>query len=624
MFYKRLSIVIPIIIVASALFAGKVVLAATGVTARVSVSSSGAQGNQSVTESDPPAISADGRYVVFDSYASNMVAGDTNNSGDVFLRDRQTNTTTRISLASDGTQANDESYLPAISPDGRYVVFASKATNLVIGDTNLASDIFLHDMQTNITTRISLASDGTQANNSSFAPDISANGRYVVFRSLASNLVSGSPVSGIDQIFLRDKQTNTTTHISISSNGTLGNNNSFSPAISADGRYITYYSDASNLVAGDTNGQLDIFLRDTQTNTTTRLSLALNGQQANQSSYFPDISANGRYVVFLSDATNLVVGDTNGLADIFLRDMRTNTTTRLSVAPDGAQGNSFSTGSSISNDGRYVAFASHANNLVVGDTNTIDDIFVRDMLTNVTIRLSLSSNGTQANNDSLYPIISGNGNYVVFQSYANNLVNGDTNGFTDVFVREVGDIPTPTPKPKSAALPATGFAAGRISNLPQQPAAKGYTDQGMSLEISSLNLKSTIVGVPKDGDGGWDLSWLGSNIGYLSGTAFPTWAGNSVLTGHIYDANGQPGPFIHLNRMGWGQQIIIHAWGQQYIYTARSVDGWVDPMNTNALTKHEDYPWLTLITCQGYDDKTDSYRWRTIVRAVLVKILDAP
>jgi LPXTG-site transpeptidase (sortase) family protein len=260
--------------------------------------------------------------------------------------------------------------------------------------------------------------------------------------------------------------------------------------------------------------------------------------------------------------------------------------------------------------------------VIDGDTH----IYLHNMQTKETTLVSASSQGEQGYTHSFDPSISADGRFVVFDSASDNLVAHDTNHVVDVFMREIGTLPasTPAPRARAASLPSTGFAAGRISNLPEQPATKAYTDEGMILNIPALGLKTAIVGVPKDSEGGWDVSWLGNSIGYLSGTAFPTWAGNSVLTGHVYNADGQPGPFVHLDRLKWGQQMVIQAWGQQYIYEVRSVETRVSPSNTSALTKHEAYPWLTLITCQGYDEKTDSYRWRTVVRAVLVKVQDQP
>jgi Tol biopolymer transport system component len=407
------------------------VLAIAGIE-RVSVAADGAQGND---VSFISSISADGRYIAFASAASNLVQGDANGVPDVFVRDRQTNATTLVSLASDGTPGNDASEWPSISADGRYVAFSSYASNLVPGDTNGDWDMFVRDLRTNATTRVSIASDGTQGNaNSSNSPSISADGRYVAFPSNASNLVAGD-TNGKSDIFVRDRQANTTTRVSIASDGTQGNGSSAFPSISADGRYVAFVSSASNLVPGDTNGVWDIFVRDRQANTTTRVSIASDGTQGNDSSYTsPSISADGGYVAFLSIASNLVPGDTNATIDVFVRDRQTNTTTRVSLATDGTQGNGASGWPSISADGRYVAFQSAASNLVPADTNWVSDVFVRDRQTDTTTRVSLAADGTQGNDDAIYTSISADGRYVAFESTASNLVPGDTNSVEDVFV----------------------------------------------------------------------------------------------------------------------------------------------------------------------------------------------
>jgi len=402
---------------------------------RVSVDSSGAEGNG---DSHSPSISADGRYVVFASFASNLVSGDTNNAEDIFLRDTKMGNTTRISVDSNGKQANGDSFDPTISADGRYVAFDSNASNLVSGDTNGVIDVFLRDTQTNTTTRISVDSNGVQGNNYSEFPSISADGRYVAFDSGASNLVSGD-TNGVDDIFLHDKQTGTTTRLSVDSSGKQGNDNSDSPSISADGHYVAFYSYASNLVSGDTNNRVDVFLRDRQAGTTTRLSVNSSGVQGNDDSLNPAISADGRDVAFSSYATNLASGASNGSSNIYLRDTQTASTTRLSANSSGVSGNGDSDFSSISGDGRYVAFSSIASNLVSGDTNGIDDdIFLRDTQMDTITRLSVDSGGLQGNNDSSHPSISGNDLYVVFESNASNLVSGDTNGKSDIFVVPAG------------------------------------------------------------------------------------------------------------------------------------------------------------------------------------------
>jgi LPXTG-site transpeptidase (sortase) family protein len=498
----------------------------------------------------------------------------------------------------------------------------SSATNLVPDDTNGAADVFLRDLQTNTTTRVSVASNGDQAKGSRFSfsyyPAISADGRYVTFMSEASNLVAGDTNEEGD-IFLRDLVQGTTILVSVASDGTQANDSVEAPAVSDDGRYVVFTSDADTLVPGDTNQYPDIFLRDTQTNQTTRLSVAPDGSQLDGVSSADDISGDGRYVVFGSAATNLVDGDTNGAMDIFLRDLQTNTTTRISVGMNGVQENGASYSPAISADGRYVAFISAASNLVAGDTNGQRDTFVYDTQTRTTTRVSVASNGVQANDESRSPAISANGLYAAFVSAASNLVEDDTNGVDDTFLHEIGEKPSPKP----ALLPATGFAPGRITLLPQS-GVTAYSSMSMSLDIPALKLWTAVVRAPKDGNGSWNVLGLGSNIGYLSGTTLPTLKGNSVLAGHFYGANGRPGPFFNLAKMTAGQRIIIHAGGKQYVYQVRLVKTQVSPSNTGILTQHDSRSWLTLVTCSGYDPKTSHYRWRTVVKAVLVNVVNKP
>jgi Tol biopolymer transport system component len=409
-------------------------LAAAPTTERVSVSSSGTQAKRG---SMFPAISADGRYIAFSSKASNLVAGDTNGRPDVFVRDRTTGTTHRVNVSSSGTQANARSSFPAISADGRYIAFLSEASNLVAGDTNGLRDVFVRDRATGTTRRVNVSSSGTQANSRSMSPAISADGRYVAFTSKARNLVAGDTNAAFD-VFVRDRTTGTTHRVSVSSSGTQASGRSRSdfPAISADGRYIAFASTAHNLVAGDTNGKPDVFVRNRATGTTRRVSVSSSGAQANGWwSGFPAISADGRYVAFESNASNLVAGDTNGGSDVFVRDRTSRTTRRVSVSSSGTQANYGGGSPAISADGRYIAFYSSASNLVAGDTNAAFDVFVRDRATGTTQRMNVSSSGTQGNAGSWSPEISADGRYVAFVSHASNLVAGDTNDTFDVFVR---------------------------------------------------------------------------------------------------------------------------------------------------------------------------------------------
>jgi LPXTG-site transpeptidase (sortase) family protein len=170
-----------------------------------------------------------------------------------------------------------------------------------------------------------------------------------------------------------------------------------------------------------------------------------------------------------------------------------------------------------------------------------------------------------------------------------------------------------------AALPATGFAPDRVTALPVQPASQSYAGLGdFWLEIPRLGVQMSIVGIPQSGNT-WDVSWLGSNAGWLQGTAFPTWNGNSVITGHVWNADNTAGPFIYLNTLWYGDRIIIHAWGQQYTYEVRSVMQ-VRPDSVTAAFAHKATPWLTLTTCRSWDANSGTYRYRVLVQAVLVDV----
>ncbi len=406
-----------------------------GTTERVSVDSIGLQAAGDSYFAD---ISADGRYVAFYSLAGNLVPTSSNEVADVFVHDRDTGETAQVSVATDGTQGNDGSYLPAISADGRYVAFESDATNLVDSDTNSATDIFVHDRETGQTTRVSVSTGGAQGNYGSFLADISADGRYVAFESDATNLVSGDLNLSAD-VFVHDRQTGQTERVSVATDGTEGDWDSSAASISGNGRYVAFQSDAANLVAGDTNWWTDVFVRDRQTPATVRISVASDGSQADDGSYSPAISGDGRCVAFDSDATNLVSGDLNVSADVFVRDTQTNTTTRVSLASSGAEGTAHGLylQPAISSDGLYVAYESDAADLVAGDTNGVRDIFLRDRQAGETTRVSLTSEDAQGNGESLGAAISADGLYVAFDSDASNLVPNDTNAAWDVFVRVI-------------------------------------------------------------------------------------------------------------------------------------------------------------------------------------------
>src|ERR1041385_3351135 len=318
---------------------------------RVSVSSAGEQANsRSSTASQTSAISGDGSAVAFDSSASNLVAHDTNGMADVFVREPGADATTRVSLSGSGIQGNRDSLPPsglfinedrggdpAISADGRYVAFISQASNLVALDTNHTEDIFVRDRDGGTIDRVSVDSAGSQANEGSYRPAISSDGRYVAFNSAASNLVAGDTNQAMDT-FVHDLQTGATVRVSIGNGGGQANGPSFGAnAVSGDGRYVAFSSAASNLVTGDTNQNADVFLRDLQAGTTTRVSVGSAEEEGDGGSAWPSISSDGRFVAFHSDATNLVAGDSNGSTDVFVRDLQSGTTSLVSVGAGAVQ-----------------------------------------------------------------------------------------------------------------------------------------------------------------------------------------------------------------------------------------------------------------------------------------------
>ena len=453
---RPVVLVVPVLLAAAALAATAAISAGTAPTTRVSVSTAGAQGN---FDSFAAGISANGRFVVVNSLATNLVPLDTNDRYDVFVRDTATGATTRVSVSSSGAQAAGGkdafggSVSGGVSAAGRYVVFQSDASNLVRGDTNRVEDIFVHDRKTDRTTRLSVDSHGRQANGSSWFPAISADGRYVAFQSLALNLVRGD-TNKLSDVFVRDLTTGKTTRVSVDSRGAQArckadSCESTSPVLSAHGRYVAFQSSATNLVPHDTNRLGDVFVHDRRTGKTIRVSVRSSGKQAggdrtNTGSNAPSISADGRFVAFHSLDTNLVPGDTNRTADIFVRDLKLHRTARVSVSSDEKQANGESLGGlTISPDGRFVAFTSLASNLVPGDANDITDVFLRDLRTGTTTLVSRGIGGVQGNDASAVGgagsglELSNSARVLAFSSWAGNFVPGDTNGRADAFVRKL-------------------------------------------------------------------------------------------------------------------------------------------------------------------------------------------
>ncbi len=413
---------------------------------RVSVTSRGIEGNGGSSAFTAgglwgPALSPEGRWIAFESAASNLVPGDLNAARDVFLHDRWSGSTERVSVDSLAAEANGASGVPALSADGRFVAFESLATNLVAGDTNARRDVFVRDRQTGLTERVSVSTAGVQANNDCFLPSLSADGRYVAFTSIANSLVPGD-AGGFRDVFIRDRQLGTTILASVSTAGVQGNANSIDPRLSADGRTLAFTSLSTNLVAGDVNGMRDIFARDLVLGVTQLISLDSAGLQADFESDHAAVNTDGRYVAFQSGATNLVPGDTNGSRDVFVRDRTLGTTVRVSVNSTGAQSNFFSYFPSISADGQRIAFDSNATGLVPGDSNGSRDVFLHDRSTGLTTRLSVDNAGLQGTGTSALPALSADGLFAVFEAVPAGFVHGDANGAADVFVRAV-DLVTP-------------------------------------------------------------------------------------------------------------------------------------------------------------------------------------
>jgi Tol biopolymer transport system component len=390
-----------------------------------------------------PSMSADGRYIAFQSWADNLDPGDGHDGYDIFVRDRLLGVTEIVSLTWDGQPADGESLEPAISANGRVVVFSSVATNLVADDTNGVRDIFVRDLDAGTTERVSVSSLGEQADADCEWPAVSGDGRYVVFDSTATTLASGN--NGFAQVYLHDRWAQTTTRVSVSGTGEIADWDALKPRISETGRYVLFCSYAGNLAPNDHNNDKDLFLRDLEAGTTERISVAdATGNEGNARSPAappPAITPDGRYVAFTSLASNLVEGDENGLFDIFVRDRELGATELVSVSSSGEQGSDESghslSGLAISADGRYVAFGSLAPNLVPGDTNEVRDVFLRDRLAGTTARISVSPSGEQGDAESGYNAIamSADASVIAFDSSATNFSDLDLDDYMDVFVR---------------------------------------------------------------------------------------------------------------------------------------------------------------------------------------------
>lgn len=434
-------------------------LPAPGFTELISVSSTGIQGDQ---DSQSPSISADGRFVAFVSLAENLVSGDTNTAPDVFVRDRLLETTERVSVSSSGRQGDGPSGLlnlmggPSISGDGRFVAFSSEATNLVRGDRNNTADVFVRDRLTGQTTRVSVATGGAEANAGGTEPDISRDGRFVAFLSNADNIVPDNNFTA--DVFVHDRQTGVTERISEAPDGSDANSQSlFAPRLSAEGRFVYFSSFASNLVAGDPDNQdVDAYLFDRQTQTMTAITSDRPSSQVLNHGTAGGISGDGRYLTFTTQDITFITPDTNGFfEDAWLVDRQTGDEVLVGVNDAGQQGDDSNFAGDVSDDGRFVTFVSRSTNLG-GPTNFRENVYVRDRMAGTTRLASVASDGAEGDLDSIEPALTPDGLVVAFASRSSTFVPESQSFFAyDVFVRDArpqadlsvaqSDSPDPVP-----------------------------------------------------------------------------------------------------------------------------------------------------------------------------------
>ncbi|HUR26551.1 MAG TPA: calcium-binding protein [Planctomycetota bacterium] len=403
-------------------------------TVLVHVSSGGIQGNGAAIATPTLGVSDDGSVIAFASAASNLVAGDANGVMDIFVRDRALSTTELVSCALTGVPGNALSQSPTASDDGRYVAFESTASNLVAADGNGQSDVFLRDRLLGTTTRLSEPQGGGDANGASSDPFVSGNGRFVSFSSMATNLVPNDLNARAD-IFVLDLTTGAIVLASIDTNGVQGNLDSRTSCLSDDGTVVAFTSNSTNLWPNDGNGHMDTFVRDLTTNTTVAASLTPAGSTAsNGTSSNLAISGDGAFVAFSSRSQEL--GSEPNRLEIYVYDRVAATTTLVSRSFMGVQSGG-SDQPSLSDDGRYVAFHSDSNKLVNLDFGPKSDIFVVDLTNGEVTRASMDMNGDNAVSDSTGATLSGDGRCVAYASAANDLVPNDLNSTWDVFAHDL-------------------------------------------------------------------------------------------------------------------------------------------------------------------------------------------
>jgi Tol biopolymer transport system component len=525
----------------------------------------GAQANETNEHYGAAAFSDDGRYIVFDSRASNLVAGDDNHNYDTFVKDRVGGAITIVSHRPDGHPGNNESYEGTISGDGRFVAFYSYANDLVAGDTNNSVDVFVTDRLSGAVERVSIGTDGVQGNGYSYSASLSRDGRYVTFLSSASNLVAGD-TNGVDDVFLRDRALGLTLRLSVGAGGVQANSDAIAARIDAQGRLVCFVSSATNLVPDDANGSNDVFVRDVLQSTTALISRTPGGQPGNGSAEDCAIAADSGAVAFTSDASNLTATDPNGASrDVFVYEPSAGAIARI----DAGESNYFGAAQpDISADGRYVVFASDASTLPGPHAPYQPEIYFHDRTMSTTTRVSLSTTGQAPARYSDAPRVAPDGTVVLYNAFSDDQVADDTNRQRDALLYTVAVATRQRAAAPPTALPSGGggtqsslSADGRYIAFASAAGilAPSYGNGFMQVYVYDSALGTTSL-ISHDATGG--VGNAASLDPHLSAdgryVAFVSQAANLVADP---DANGTYDVFLHDRMLGTTVRITSDAMG---------------------------------------------------------------
>lgn len=506
------------------------------------------------------AISGDGRYVAFSTSATNLGAVDTNGFDDVYVRDTWLGTTERVSEPSGGGQGDGPSTYPSISADGRWIVFTSWATNLVPNDANSTNDVFLHDRALNVTTRVNVSATGAEGDSNSFLGTLTPNGRFVTFLSFATNLVPGDTNQNRD-VFLVDLVLGSIERVSVGDQGQEGDGSSggsgSSAFTSADGRFVAFTSTATNFVPGDTNFVDDVFLRDRVAGTTRRISIGVGGVEPDDACEVTALTPDAAYLALASAATNLVAGDTNGTTDGFVVTLATGAIERVTVSATGAQAAGTSWSLATSADGRFVAFLSTSSDLVPNDGNGKRDVFLRDRVGGTTQLVDVSDLGQQTDQDAYGISFAARGTALAFSSAGATLVPFDTNNVADAFLRDLRQG-TPYCAGASSACPCA-------NSTPGPGGCVNATNRAATLDVigtARLQVDTTtllVADVPP-----------GSSVMFLDGAALPV-GGTGTVFGDGVRCLGAPLRFLALRHAVGGSARFGFEGGDPQLSVASAV-----------------------------------------------------